>query len=114
MVVGMIMTVVMTVRVSVVMAMVVSTRLSWRVVVATVVGGARPGLFFHDRMCARSEILNRFGREDIDIGQRPQSRRLQKFRRGIALGGRTRKLHKGVSCLPCKTVGRKKLRDAQQ
>jgi hypothetical protein len=98
----------------VVMAMVMSTRLPWRMVMSTVMGGSRLGLFFDYRMRTRSEILDRLRREDIDIGQWPQPRSLQGFGCSIAFSGGTGKLHKGVSSLPGKTVGREKLRYAKQ
>jgi hypothetical protein len=112
--VGMIMPVVMAVHVSMVMAMVMSTRLPGRMVMSTVMGGSRLGLFFDYRMRTRSEILDRLGREDIDIGQWPQPRSLQGFGCSIAFSGGTGKLHKGVSSLPGKTVGREQLGYAKQ
>jgi hypothetical protein len=113
-VVPMIVAVVVAVRVSMIMAMVVPTRLAGRMMMPTVMRSARPGLLFDEGMRARGKILNRLRREDIDIGQWPQSCRLQRLGRSIALGSRTRKFHKSVSCLPGETVGRQKLGHAEQ
>lgn len=71
-----IMTVVMAVAVPMIVAMVMSTRLAGRMVVSAGLGGARPGLFFDERLYARGKVNYRFGRKKIDIGQRPQSRGL--------------------------------------
>ena len=113
-VVPMIVAVVVAVRMPMIMAMVMSTRLAGCMMMPTVMGSPRPGLLFDKGMRARGEILNRLRREEIDIRQRPQSCRLQRLGRSIALGSRTRKFHKGVSGLPGKTVGGQKLRHAEQ
>jgi len=113
-VVPMIVAVVVAVRVPMILAMVMSTRLAGRMMMPTVMGSPRPGLLFDEGMRARGKILNRLRREEIDIGQWPESCGLQRLGRSIALGSRTRKFHKGVSCLPGETMGRQKLRHAEQ